>query len=734
MLHAYPESQPSEIGRAPVSKNLFDYWHLLIRHKLTLLLFVVAGLGTAILINLLQTPAYQARTSLQIQDFNEDFLDLSSVDPTSTGNHYTAYSYFQTQIKMLQSESLLERVINKLNLANKHPQDRDGAESKDQLLQRTKSSLTVRAAGDTRLLEVLYESPDPKLAADFANTLVTEFIEQNQDMRWKSTQRTGEWLATHLDEMKAKLERSEAQLQEYARTSGLTFTSDNKKISDVKLQELQEELSTAEADRVAKEAKFEEAKNKPAESLPETLDDPALREYRLRLTDLQRQAAELNATLTPAHYKVRRVQAQINELQSALSRQRQLILRRISNEYAAARRREDLLREAYREQEGVVAEQSGKAIRYDTLKREVDSSRELYESMLQRVKQAELASAMRVSNVLVVDQAKPPLLPHRPRVLMNTALGLFSGLFLALGFIVLRERFDRRIQAPGDVQGYLNLPELGVIPLAEPVRPREISGSSIGTPLRLTAPSETHAEAADERPELAMCSAKESPLAEGIRGTLTSILFTGHNGTQPRLVVVTSPTQGDGKTTVASNLSIAIAEIGRSVLLIDGDLRRPRLHHVFDVPNTQGLSEMLAGDTPLDEVSSYMRRACKTKVPGLYLLPSGPTVISSMNLFYSSRMAELLSRLRNEFEMVIVDAPPMILADARVLGRMADGVVLVMRAGQTTPEGAAFISQRFIEDGTRVLGTVLNCWDPATGGYGYYGYKNYYGQYGYKEK
>ena len=749
VLYNYPEPLPSDNGQTPAYANLFDYWHLLVRRKITLLVFVAAGLGVAILVNLLQTPAYQARTSVQIQDFNEDFLDLGSVDPTSTGNYYTAYSYFQTQIKMLQSESLLERVINKLDLQNQQPENRSGLGArtrgmigastpqpvtrKDGLIQRAKSNLTVRAAGETRLLEVLYESADPKLAADFANTLVSEFIEQNQEMRWKSTRRTGEWLATHLDGMKAKLERSEAQLQEYARTSGLTFTSENKKISDVKLQELQAELSKAEADRVAKEANFEEAKNKPSESLPETLDDPALREYRLRLTDLQRQAAELSATLTPAHYKVRRVQAQIAQLQSALSRQRRLILRRIGNEYAAARRREALLSTAYSEQEKIVAEQSGKAIRYDTLKREVDSSRAIYESMLQRVKQAELASAMRVSNVLVVDQAKPPLLPHRPRVLMNMALGLFSGLFLGLGFILLRERLDRRIQAPGDAQSYLNLPELGVIPLAERP-PREISGNHTRNPLQLPAPADADADAAAKSPELAMCSAKLSPLAEGIRGTLTSILFTGQNGTHPRVVVVTSPTQGDGKTTVASNLSIALAEMGRRVLLIDGDLRRPRLHRVFEVSNTHGLSDILSGDTPLDEVVSFVRVAFETKIPGLHLLPSGATVISSMNLFYSTRMAELLSRMRDEFEMVMIDAPPMILADARVLGRMADGVVLGMRAGQTTPEGASFISQRFVEDGTRVLGTVLNGWDPATRGYGYYGYKNSYGKYGYGEK
>jgi len=187
------------------------------------------------------------------------------------------------------------------------------------------------------------------------------------------------------------------------------------------------------------------------------------------MTELQRQYAELSATLTPEHYKVQRVQAQITELQFNMLQERSNIQRRIGNEYSAALRREKLLSQADAEQEKVVADQSSKAIHYDTLKREVDSTRQIYEAMLQRVKQAGLATAMRASNVLVVDPAKPPLLPYRPSIPINSAIGLFSGVFLGFGFVLLRERVDRRISAPGDSQTYLELPELGVIPLDEAV-------------------------------------------------------------------------------------------------------------------------------------------------------------------------------------------------------------------------------------------------------------------------
>jgi polysaccharide biosynthesis transport protein len=741
------EARVLEAQAVPAHNDLLNYWGILVRQKLTLLRFAGAGLLTAILISLLQTPLYRAQASLEVQDFNDDFLNVKSVDPTSTGNYLTAQSYFQTQIKMLQSESLVERVIDKLKLESA-PRDRgwrflasrvgrlfgplnsSRPSRKEELIRQAKENLMVRAAGETRLLEVLYESPDSKLAADFANALVSEYIEQNQEMRWESTQRTAEWLTGHLDDMKAKLEQSEAQLQDYARTSGLMFTAEKDNVAEIRLQELQGELSKAQADRIAKQAKLEEAKDKPADSLPEMLDDPTLREYRLKLTDLQRQLVELGATLTPAHYKVQRVQAQIAELQSAIKTERGNILRRLGSEYAAARRREEFLGQAYAQQQKSAADQSIKAIHYNTLKREVDSSRQLYQEMLQRVKQAGLAAAMRASNVIVVDAAKPPLLPYRPRVFMNSALGLLSGVFLGLGFVLLRERLDQTIRAPGDALAYLNLPELGVIPLAELPATQQISKAFYARHTLSPPSRRDQVSSPDDCPELATWQRKPSLLAECVRTALISILLPGQDGDHPRVVVLTSPCPGDGKTTVASNLSIAMAEIRQKVVLIDGDLRRPRLHKVFGISNDWGLSDVLRAGTTLETIP-IANLVCKTKVSGLYVLAGGRGAITTSTLLYSPRMTGLLDRLRSEFDMVLIDAPPVIhLADARVLGRFADGIILVIRAGQTTPESAMIACQRFAEDGTRVLGTILNSWDPkANGRYGYsYDYHKAYSE------
>jgi len=731
-VYRYVESPSADAAASPGYDSLLDYWRIFFRHRRTLLKFALAGLLGAILISLIQTPIYRARTSFEIQ--GTSFLEPKD-GTDSGGNAVPPESYLETQVKLLQSESLLDHVIDRLKLQNEQPPTgwrkftasvrhifqfsrSSNLPQREKLISQIERNLTVRTSGNSRLLEVTYESPDPKGAADFANTLVSEFIELSQEERWKSAQGTADWLTSHLNIMKAQMEQSEAQLQDYARATGLSFTSEKDNLAENRLKELEDELSKAQADRIATQAKFEGAKNKPADSLPEVLDDPTMREYRQKLADLQRQYAELSATLTPEHYKVQRVQAQIDELQSEMKNERSHVLRRIGDDYSAALRRENLLSNANADQQKVVADQSEKAIHYDTLKRDVDSNRRLYEMMLQKVKEASLAAAMRDSNVMIVDRARPPLLPYRPSLPMNSAIGLCGGVLLGFGFVLLRERVDRRISAPGDAQVFLDLPELGVIPLDESAIPRQISNG-----LYPRRPRPVLARSHADCPELATWKRKPSLVAECSRTTLSSILLPNDNGEHPRVIVITSPCPGEGKTTVACNLSIAVAEIGRKALLIDGDLRRPRLHKVFGVGNNWGLSDVLRGDGSLENVNiSHLVR--ETGLSGLCLLPGGSCGVTPSNLFYSPRMSTLLNRLRTEYDMVVIDVPPMIhLADARVLGHLADGVVLVIRAGQTTTESALFACQRFAEDGTRVLGTILNSWDPkATGSYGYGGY------------
>jgi succinoglycan biosynthesis transport protein ExoP len=342
-----------------------------------------------------------------------------------------------------------------------------------------------------------------------------------------------------------------------------------------------------------------------------------------------------------------------------------------------------------------------------TLEREVDNNRQLYDSMLQHVKEAGVASALHASNVRVVDPAKPPIRPYKPSLFLNSILGLFSGGFFGLIFIVLRERADRSIQAPGEASLYLDVPELGVIPSADAERSRSFAYYRQG---RGAETKTTEKENRQSPVELVTWKRQPSVLADSFRFTLASILYIGENGNRPHVIALTSANPQEGKATVASNLALALAEIGRRVLLIDGDLRKPRMHEIFHVSNAWGLSDLLEGTKP---PAGSEATAIETAYGGLYVLPAGSAASSISNLLYSPRALELLQRMRQEFDMVIIDTPPMLqMPDARVLGRLADGIILVVRAARTTKEAAVAATQRLMEDGTRVLGTVLNEWDP----------------------
>ena len=427
---------------------------------------------------------------------------------------------------------------------------------------------------------------------------------------------------------------------------------------------------------------------------------------------MRRQIAELDATYTPEHPKVMRVQAQLAPIWSALERERADILKRIENEYEESRRKVMMITNAYSERARQAGAESEKVIKYRILKREVDSNRQLYDTMLQQLKQSDIAAAMRASNVRVIDPARIPARPYKPDALLSSGLGLLAGVFLGIAFIVLRQRADRSLQQPGDAFLYLNLPELGVIPSG--ARPAARQLKRIRARLR-------HGRQVEDRVELITWQQKPSLISESFRSALLSIQFSKQSDRETQVLVVTSAEPLEGKSTVASNLGIAIAETGTQVLLVDADLRKPKLHDIFGIGNEQGLSDFLRDPKEMNgdgELDGLIRQ---TKVPGLFILTSGPAAGVSTSLLHGSQMSELLRRLRVEFKMILIDTPPMLqLPDSRLMGRMADQVILVVRCGKTSRDAAMAAKQRFSEDGTTILGTILNDWNPKSSPNGYH--------------
>ena len=723
--------------------GLLEYWQMVRRHKGGMVLAVFLG-GLLGFLGTLRSPRiYQARTTLEIQGINEEFLNMKNVNPVSEGSSYLDTD-IQTQVKLLQSRGLLNSVSEKLEPrkpAGLQPPDRLGVWRKalrinppdsdalwHQALGVAAGSVKVRSSGTNRIVDVTCDSTNAQLTADFCNTLTQEYIDQSLQARWKTTEYTGKWLTKQLEDLKVKLEKQEEQLQSYARATGLVFTADKGDAQQVQLGDFEKELSAARADRIGKQSKYEMASTSPLGALPDVLDDLSLKDSQKTLADLQARLALLRVTFTASHAEVKKVEAQIAAIEVTLEGSRSNILTRIRKEYEGARRRETLLVDTYTAQARLVSGKAEEVAHYSLLKRDVDATRLLYETLLQRLKEASIASALRANNIRVVDAAELPSAPYKPDVSQSVMLGLLFGSMMGMAFAVVRERADRTLQDPGDVAYYLGVPELGVVPTMDLMdAPR--SKRKIGSGGSLTGPK---GNSGHKGVEMISWGQRSSLVAESIRTTLTSILFSRQNGDRPRVLVLTSASPKEGKTTVVSNLSIALAQINQTVLLIDADMRRPRLHSVFDVENGRGLSDLLVEKEPLE--FGQLSAACTaTSVPGLSLMTSGTSRTHASSLVHSPRLAEIVALARGKFDTIVIDTPPMInIADARIIARLGDALILVVRSGTTTRDAALLAKARFTEDGTRVLGTILNFWNPKTPGYSYYkyyyaGYAQYYG-------
>jgi capsular exopolysaccharide synthesis family protein len=738
-IQMLPAPEPErKAPAAPESPGLFEYWHMLVRRK-WMLLGIAVGCGlVGWSIALLQPPMYEARTSLEIQGPNENFLNLKDLDPASLSGPSAAETYVETQAHILQDEGFVEKVVTQLGMDYRLNALRGpgilarfrGAIGRQQAVTRVAAheaavsaalkNLSVHASGTSHIVDIAFEAADPQLAAEFANALADALIDQNINARLDAARRVSDSLGRQLVDLKANYERSASELQDYARTTGMVFNPDKgSTLAEEKLRQIQEELSRTQADLAAKQSKYEQAKSASPESLPEVLDNGPLKDDQIKLTELKRQFADMGSTFTSTYFKVKPLKAQIAEIEGIIAKERGNIVDRLRNEYEAADMREKLVEQSYTRQNKIVSDEASRAVHYNVLKREVETNRAMYEAGLQKQKEAAMAAAIRASNMRDISPARRPIHPSHPRPLLNAGMGLLAGLFLGFAFVFVRENTDRSLRAPGDIAAYLNLPELGAIPSAEldavqPMARRKDVAIDIGLK------GENDSRSANKI-EMASCTNETSRMAESFRSALTSLWFAGQTGKRPRVIVLTSPNAREGKTTLTSNLAIAMANTNRRVLVIDGDVRKPRLHTVFNLSNAWGFGNLLEDDCPVEDYL-FEDIVMATAVPGLYVLPGGSGEVNVSSLRYHERLTDLLLRFRLEFHAVLLDTPPMLeFSDARVLGRLSDGVIMVVRAAETSRDDAAAVYRRFQEDGTQVLGSILNDWNPKKSkrGYGY---------------
>jgi capsular exopolysaccharide synthesis family protein len=729
---ALPSFESDEAEKVP---GLVEYARVIQKRRATILTIAFIVFSMGLFATLKEKPVYRARVLVEIQKENPDIPSLQELFQLES----ISDTYLETQYRILKSENLARRVISDLKLDqlsefNQPPHwwarrsqkatlqpaltalESSSPESTidNEVLKKFQDRLDVEPLKRSRLVEVSFESNDRNLAAQVVNTLASTYIQQNLESRWQASQKASEWLSQQLMGMKSKLEKSEDDLQQYARDNGLLFLETDKGTSEnivtQRLRQLQEELTKAQADRYEKQSLYFLVQQGDFSSLPGIFNNKLMQDLTEKSAELQRERSRLSSIFNPDYPQVKEIQNQIDEAQSDLSSERERAAKAITNDYRATVERENMLQQAFKDQQHDADLIAEKSVQYNILKRETDTNKQLYVGLLEKLKETGVSTSMKAANIRVIDPAYPPKKPDSPRVPLNLSLAMLLGLSLGIGAAFLQEHLDNSFKTAGEIERFLQLPALASVPAVQAAtngnghslyaRARHIAGEKYPAAI---VPSWNRIEG----------NGQNTALAEAFHELRTSVLLSTAKR-PPKTLLVTSAKGGEGKTTVAANLAVSLAQLGEKVLLIDADLRRPSLHNFFGVSNTSGLVNFLTGNPDWRSLLSHPAPI------GLSVLPSGPIPPNPADLLSSEYMPALIREASKEYKFIVLDSPPLLnLADSRILATLVDGVILVVGGGITPRELVHRAYASAVDAGSHVLGATINFADTRSDYYSY---------------
>ena len=706
-------SSPVHHAGAP-AKHLSDYLRILYKRRwlagaVFMAVFVYGAVRTV-----KQTPMYEAQAQIMIEKEARRATSLDTV--LDDQQSYYDDDFYPTQLRILESRKLAQRVVEKLTPAQASgastapasplspsarssggvfewasnlmgvpkridPPAADETTAEQNLISSFQAGLTVQPIRTTRIFEITYDAPDPVYAARAANALANEYIAQSKDLRSEATQEATDYLSKELDAQRIKLNDSEARLAEYKETHDAVGLDDKVNTVSTKLAELSASLTHAQLERIDKGAAYEGLKAIQGDrdklaAHPMILSNPDIQRLKVALNALQAKRTEILAGHGEKYLAMDPIQSQVDDAQAKLDQAEDRVVEAAKTEFDLAKGREDSYRDQYNQQNQQTLSLDRKGVEYASLQREEASNKTLFDTLLARTKETRVSGQFKGSNITIVDAAEVPRTPSSPNISRDLSVAFAEGLVLALALVFGFEYLDSRIKTPDELKQALNLPFLGLVPAVN-VKPVGDEG-------------------------LLLTGDLPPGFGEAMRAVRTAVIFSSADE-GARTVVVTSTAPGEGKTLISTNLGVALAQADQRTLVIDGDLRRPRVHAVFRRPQEPGLSNVLVGTARMSDAVRM------THVPNLYVLSSGHIPPNPAELLGSTKYLETLDELRQQFDWIIIDAPPvMAVTDAAILSNSATGVVFVVGAEMTSRRNAAAAVEHLQAARAKFIGAVLN--------------------------
>jgi capsular exopolysaccharide synthesis family protein len=709
--------------------RLQDYWRILVRRRWVFLSSLALVVGSALIVTLFATPKYQATTTIHIERQGPDILtskDVMSVDPAS----WSYREFHDTQHRIIQSKTVARLAAERLDLANRPefvarkgsplwrlygwlvswPKGRRGPpDLTERAIGFIRSGLSVQPIWTTQLVRISHTDRDPALATDTANAVADAFLEFNFRQRYGMTAQATEFLTKEVARLQAEIAELERGLQDYgAKKEILALGDDGQNISERALSEISHRFTDAKGRLAVAEARYRSVRDVTPDSLPEVMNSSLISTLRREYAELERRHRQMAERFKPDWPPMKELLEEMSQARERLDVESRGIARQVAQvartDFEKAKEEVVRIGALFERQRAEVQRVNRGAIDYASLKAEIDNKRRVMNDLITRQSQAGVSDRLQTttaSNIRVVDRAELPTVPVRPRKLLNMAVSLVVGLFLGLGLALLVDYLDNTVKSDQDLQAATNLAVLAQIPLVQPLRLVGVQEEEDADPYHtdLVNPSEA-----------------PSQLLEAFKDLRTALLLATPQA-PPRSVVITSCEPAAGKSTVSLNLAVVLAQMGKRVLLVDGDLRRPRLHRTLRASNATGLSSLLSGNADLDEAVQ------DTAIPNLRLVTSGPLPPNPSELLGSVTLPGLINDLQNthHFHHIVFDSSPVLsVADATILASRVDSTVIVARAAQTVRESLAQALKRLRHAHARVVGTVLNAASEEMGDY--YGY------------